>query len=72
MRRVIKKSVLFEKSEELIKAADPKIHIMFLHQNYHNPVETLLLDEVYSNKINEYTVNMKPRIWEVIGDSGDE
>ncbi|MCZ6803817.1 MAG: hypothetical protein O7D86_07770 [Proteobacteria bacterium] len=60
----IKKTVLFQKSEELIKAKDPIMQIMFLHHNYHNPIETLLLDDVYSGKVNEYTVNMKPRIWE--------
>jgi len=72
VRRVIKKSLLFEKSNELIKAKDPKIQIMFLHQNYHNPIETLLLDDVYSGKVNEYTVHMKPRKWENIGESDDE
>ncbi len=72
VRRIIKKSVLFEKSEELIKASDPEIHIMLFHQNYHNPTETLLLADIYSNKVNEITVNMKPRIWDDLGESDDE
>ena len=62
VRRMIRSTLLFNKSENIIKTADPKIHIMLIHQNYRNPVKTLLLDDVYNNKVNEYDVKMKPRI----------
>lgn len=69
VRRVIEKSLFFKRSEEIIKAADPKIHIMLLHKDYYNPTKTLLLDDVYENKINEYEVEMPPRDW---GDAQQE
>jgi len=72
VRRVIKKSLLFEKSNELIKAKDPEIKIMLLHQNYNNQIKTMLLDEMYSNKVNEYIVKMKPLHWQYSGRSNDE
>lgn len=63
VQRVTRSTLLFKKSEEMIKASDPEIHIMFIHQDYFNPTETLLLDDVYANKVNEYTVEMPPRKW---------
>lgn len=64
VRRVIVSSLLFKKSEEIIKAADPKMHIMLMHRNYYNPTKTILLEDVYSNKLVDYTVEMPPRKWE--------
>ena len=72
VRRVIKKTLLFKKSEELIKAKDPKIHIMLIHQDYYNPTKTVLLDDIYTQKVIDYTVEMKPRQWDLPEGEADE
>ncbi len=63
VRRVIQSTLLFKKAEELIKAADPKIHIMSIHQDYYNPTKTVLLDDIYNQRKINYTVEMPPRKW---------
>ncbi|HIF51271.1 MAG TPA: hypothetical protein EYQ42_07080 [Thiotrichaceae bacterium] len=64
VRQVIKKTILFEMEEEIIKTTDPKLNIMLLHQNYDNPTRTFLMDDIYANKIGEVTVKMPPIAWE--------
>lgn len=63
VRRVIKSTLFFKKSEEIIKSADPKLHVMLMHQNYNNPTKTILLDDIYTKKQTEYNVEMPPRKW---------
>ena len=73
LRRVIQKTLLFEKPGEIIKTTDPKINFMLLHQNYHNPIKTLLMDELYSNKVSHYVIEMKPKDWaEAEAEASDE
>jgi hypothetical protein len=60
VQRGIKKTVLFTKINEIYKSVDPKIHIMLIHQNYKNQMKTLLMEDVYSNKVSEQTVEMLP------------
>ena len=64
VRRVIESTLLFEKSEEIIKSADPKLHVMLMHQNYYKSTKTILLEDIYSGKQTEYTVEMPPRHWD--------
>ncbi len=63
VQRAVKKTLLFKKAEEIYKSIDPKINIMLLHQNYYNPTVTLMMEDVYSNKISQQTVEMQPRVW---------
>jgi len=63
VQRGIKKTILFEKVNEIYKAVDPEIHIMLMHQNYHNPTKTILMENVYSNKVSEYIIEMPPITW---------
>lgn len=72
VRRVIVSTLLFKKSEELIKAKDPKMHVMLMHKDYYNPTETILLEDVYSKKKTEYTVKMPPRKWDEPETDSDE
>ena len=44
--RVINRTLFFRKNESIQKTLDPKIHIMLIHQNYANPVETVMIDEL--------------------------
>lgn len=64
VRRVIESTLLFKKSEDTIKAADPNMHVMLRHQNYNNPIKTILLEDIYSGTQTEYTVEMLPRHWD--------
>ena len=64
VRRVIESTLLFEKSEDIIKSADPNLHVMLMHQNYNNPTKTILLEDIYSGKKMEYIVEMSPRYWD--------
>jgi len=64
VRRVIESTLLFVKTEDTIKSADPKLHVMLMHQNYNNPTKTILLEDIYSGKQTEYTVEMPPRHWD--------
>jgi hypothetical protein len=64
VQRVIKKTILFDKAEEIVKTLDPKIHVMLIHQNYSNPIKTLLMEDLYSNRVTEYVIEMTPIKWE--------
>lgn len=64
VQRAVKKTMLFKKAEEVYKSIDPKINIMLLHKDYHNPTVTLTMEDVYSNKLGEQTVGMPPRNWD--------
>lgn len=61
--RVVERTLLFKKSEEIIKSADPKLQVMLLHKDYHNPVKTIVLEDIYTKREIEYTVEMPPRDW---------
>lgn len=69
VQRAVKKTLLFKKAEEIYKSIDPEIHVMLVHQDYNNPIVTLLMEDVYSHKIGEQIVQMPPRDW---GDSDTE
>ena len=63
-KRITESSLLFDQSVTIEKAADPKIHMMFIHNDFHNTTQTLLLDDVFSSPGREYTVKMPPRHWD--------
>ncbi len=58
IQRVIKKTILFKKEEEIVKTLDPKIHIMLIPQNYPNQIQTLLMEDLYANRVTEYVIKM--------------
>ncbi len=64
VRRVIERSILFKQSEEFIKTADPKLHMMFIHKDYYSTTKSLFVEDIYEQKENEYSVKMSPRKWE--------
>lgn len=49
----ITKSILFQQDIKIQNAMDPKLHIMFIHPDYANPVETYLVPEIpsYANEL---------------------
>ena len=46
VHKIITRSLLFEKDEQMVATADPGLHIMFIHQDYANPVETFDTSEL--------------------------
>jgi hypothetical protein len=54
------KSILFEQDMKIQDTLDPKLHIMFIHQDYANPVETYQISEITSFR-NELIVVPMPR-----------
>ena len=64
VKRVIKKTLLFIISDEYIKAPDPNLHIMFIHNDYYKSTESVLLEDIYSDSGKEYTTHMKAHRWE--------
>ncbi len=61
VQRAIKKTLLFKKAEEIYKYIEPKMNIMLIHQNYHNRIVTISMEDLYSQKITEKVVEMPPR-----------
>lgn len=48
--RIINRSMFFEHDSRIEETADPKLHIMFIHNDYNNPVETLNVNEIPSKE----------------------
>lgn len=68
-KRIIESSFLFIQNETFEKPADPKIHMMFIHNSHMKATKTLLLEEMFANPGKEYQVEMtalNP------GDSGEQ
>lgn len=49
----VTKSILFQQGVKFQDTLDPKLHIMFIHPDYANPVETYLVPEIpsYANEL---------------------
>ncbi|OGT34050.1 MAG: hypothetical protein A2W28_04510 [Gammaproteobacteria bacterium RBG_16_51_14] len=61
VRRVVSRSLFFNQGEVIIKTRDPKLHIMFIHPDYDNPINSFELIELYANPDRQFLVNMVPR-----------
>ena len=66
VQKLVWKSLLFNNKEELIPTNDPQLHIMFIHYNYINPVETFIVEDLYNNPVREYPVKMVRKFIEAI------
>ena len=64
VQKIQTRSILFEKEVRIKKTADPKIHIMFIHKDYANPVETIFIDELSALKERTITIKMPKSIAE--------
>ena len=67
VRRLVTESTLLCREEirrHLSSRQIRKLHVMLMHQNYNNPTKTILLEDIYSGKETEYTVEMPPRHWD--------
>lgn len=64
VQKIYTHSILFEKNARIKKTADPKVHIMFIHKDYANPVETVFVDELPALKERKITIKMPKSIAE--------
>ena len=58
VKRIIESSLLFTQNETIEKSADPKIHMMFIHNSHMKETVTLLLEDIFANPGKEYQVEM--------------
>ena len=64
VQKLVWESLLFKNREELVATNDPKLHIMFIHYNYNNPVETFIVENLYNNPVMKYPVKMERKFIE--------
>jgi hypothetical protein len=64
VQKLVWESLLFKNKEELVATSDPKIHIMFIHYNYHNPVETFTIKSLFDQPVVKYPVKMERKFLE--------
>jgi len=62
VQKIVTQSILFEQDVEIKKTKDPKIHVMFIHQDYASPVETLFVEELLELKDKNIIVKMPKSI----------
>jgi hypothetical protein len=62
VQKIVTQSILFEQDVEIKKTKDPKIHVMFIHQDYANPVETIFVEELLELKDKNIIVKMPKSI----------
>jgi len=60
MRRIVTQSLFFNQGEVLLGTLDPKLHIMFIHSDYSNPVESFIIIDIFNNPGQQYLVKMLP------------
>ncbi|MBI4005063.1 MAG: hypothetical protein HY356_00230 [Gammaproteobacteria bacterium] len=58
VQKIITRSILFEKNIQLRETEDPKVHIMFNHDAYASPVETIYIQGLPELTTKVMTVSM--------------
>lgn len=61
IQKIVWESLLFRNKEDLVPPRDPQLHIMFIHYDYDNPVESFAVAEIYREPPTEYLVKMERR-----------
>ena len=64
IQKLVWKSLLFKNKEEIIPPDDPKLHIMFIHYNYNNPIETLIVEDVANSPVIKQVIKMERKFIE--------
>lgn len=62
--KIFDKTMLFNKGYTIQKTSDPKVHIMFIHNQYANPVETFLIPDLEKIKDQVFTVAMPQPVFQ--------
>ena len=58
VQKLVWETLLFKNKEELLATNDPQLHIMFIHYNFSNPVETFTIEDLYNKPVRKYPVKM--------------
>ncbi len=58
VQKLVWESLLFKNKEELVASRDPQLHIMFIHYNYNNPVESFEVESLYNKPVSKYLVKL--------------
>lgn len=64
VQKLVWESLLFKNKEELVATNDPQLHMMFIHYNYNNPVETFTIEDLYNDPVSKYPVKMERKFKE--------
>jgi len=64
VQKLVWESLLFKNKEELVATNDPRLHIMFIHYDFTNPVKTFVIEDLYNKPISKYPVEMKRKFKE--------
>ena len=64
VQKLVWESLLFKNKEELVATNDPLLHMMFIHYDYNNPVETFTIEDLYNNPVSKYSVKMERKFKE--------
>jgi len=64
VQKLVWESLLFKNKEELVATNDPRLHIMFIHYNFTNPIETFVIEDLYNKSISKYPVKMERKFKE--------
>ena len=59
VQKLVWESLLFKNKEELVATNDPNLHIMFIHYNFTNPVESFVIEDLYNKPVSKYPVKME-------------
>ncbi len=65
IQKLVWKSILFKNKEEVVPPKDPRLQIMFIHYNYINPVETLVVEDIVQSPVIKKVVKMERKFIEV-------
>jgi len=64
VQKLVWESLLFKNKEELVATNDPRVHIMFIHYNFVNPVESFVIEDLYNRPVSKYPVKMQRKFKE--------
>jgi hypothetical protein len=64
VQKLVWETLLFKNKEELLATNDPQLHIMFIHYNFSNPVETFTIEDLYNKPVRKYPVKMERKFKE--------
>ena len=64
VQKLVWESLLFKNKEELVAITDPRLHIMFIHYDFTNPVETFVIEDLYNKPLRKYPVRMERKFIE--------
>jgi len=72
VHNIITRSRLFEQNIEMVETADPRLHIMFIHHQYANPVESFMTADLPEMNDKEFRITMPKKLQQPDSDPEEE